>query len=119
MSPLHQGHSIPQHYSCVKGAFSLRFPVAGDKDIHISKAEWNFCCQDGKSATPYSTEHQVPDTCQHLKHGLSAKNPNDNFLTQVIGESTRGGALLDLLLVNKLAGGVEVEGSFGCNPEIV
>ncbi|KAK4829405.1 hypothetical protein QYF61_003886 [Mycteria americana] len=39
MSPLHQGHSIPQRYSCVKGAFSLRFPVAGDKDIQILKAK--------------------------------------------------------------------------------
>lgn len=40
-------------------------------------------------------------------------------MTKVIGESTRAGVLLELLLKSKLAGGVELEGSFGCNPEIV
>lgn len=38
-SPLHQSHSIPQHYSCGKGAFSPRFPVAGDKDIPCLKVK--------------------------------------------------------------------------------
>lgn len=37
--PLHQSHSIPQHYSCAKGALSLRFPVAGDKDIQFLKVK--------------------------------------------------------------------------------
>ena len=50
---------------------------------------------------------------------INCRKCNDSFLTRVIGESARGGALLDLLLVNKLAGGVEAEDSFGCNPEIV
>lgn len=50
-----------------------------------------------------------------LEAWIKCKKSSDNFSRQVIGESTRGGALL----VNKLAGGVEVEGSFGCNPEIV
>lgn len=39
------------------------------------RPKWGFCCQDSKSATLYVREHQVPGTCQHLKHGLSAKNP--------------------------------------------
>lgn len=89
-SLLHQGPSIPQRYSCVKGAFSLRLPVAGVKGIQILKTKWDFCCQDSKSATPYSREHQVPDMCQHLKHGLSAKNPvtisRDRWLVSRLGE---------------------------------
>lgn len=38
-SLLHQGPSIPQRYSCVKGAFSLRLPVAGVKGIQILKTK--------------------------------------------------------------------------------
>lgn len=63
MGPSHQGHSIPQCYRCVKGGISLRFPLAGDKDMQILEAKRGFCCQDSKSATPYSREHWVPDMC--------------------------------------------------------
>ena len=39
----------------------------------------------------------------------------DNFLTQLVGEPTRGGALLDLLFTNRegLVGGVMVGGCLG------
>lgn len=54
-----------------------------------------------------------------LEAWIKCRKANDSFLTQVTGESTTEGVLLDLLLMNKLAGGVEAEGSFGWNPEIV
>ena len=41
----------------------------------------------------------------------------DNFLTQLVSEPTRGGALLDLLPVNReeLVGEVKVGGRLGCS----
>ena len=41
----------------------------------------------------------------------------DNFLTQLVSELTRGGALLDLLLVNReeLVGQVKAGGRLGCS----
>ena len=41
----------------------------------------------------------------------------ENFLTQLVSEPTRGGALLDLLLVNReeLVGEVKVGGHLGCS----
>ena len=41
----------------------------------------------------------------------------DNFLTQLVSETTREGALLDLLLVNReeLVGEVKVGGHLGCS----
>ena len=41
----------------------------------------------------------------------------DNFLTQLVSELTREGALLDLLLVNReeLVGEVKVGGPLGCS----
>lgn len=48
-----------------------------------------------------------------LEAWIKCRKANDSFLTQVTGESTTEGVLLDLLLMNKLAGGVEAEGSFG------
>ncbi|GAB0206940.1 mitochondrial enolase superfamily member 1 [Grus japonensis] len=42
---------------------------------------------------------------------------NDNFLLQVIGEPTRRGAMLDLILTNEegLVGDVKLRGSLGCS----
>ncbi|GAB0205898.1 mitochondrial enolase superfamily member 1 [Grus japonensis] len=64
-----------------------------------------------------------PDICwrdnaaEHKQSRKFLECVDDNFLLQVIEESTRRGAMLDLILTNKegLVGDVKLKGSLGCS----
>lgn len=57
------------------------------------------------------------NTAKNKQSRRLLQNNADNFMTQVIGEPTRRGALLDLVLTNRdgLVGNMKVEGSLGCS----
>ncbi|GAB0190077.1 hypothetical protein GRJ2_001473000 [Grus japonensis] len=57
------------------------------------------------------------NTAEHKQSRKFLECVDDNFLLQVIGEPTRRGAMLDLILTNKesLVGDVKLEGSLGCS----
>ena len=66
-------------------------------------------------------DFNFPDICWKYNTAVSKQSRRflecveDNFLTQLVGEPTRGGALLDLLFMNRegLVGGVMVGGRLG------
>ncbi|KAM9590888.1 uncharacterized protein ACIBXB_005928 isoform 1-T2 [Morphnus guianensis] len=66
-------------------------------------------------------DFNFPDVCWKYNTAVSKQSRRflecveDNFLTQLVGEPTRGGALLDLLFTNRegLVGGVMVGGCLG------
>ncbi|KAM9591475.1 uncharacterized protein ACIBXB_006271 [Morphnus guianensis] len=66
-------------------------------------------------------DFNFPDICWKYNTAVSKQSRRfleyveDNFLTQLVGEPTRGGALLDLLFTNRegLVGGVMVGGRLG------
>ncbi|KAM9590717.1 uncharacterized protein ACIBXB_005842 isoform 1-T1 [Morphnus guianensis] len=66
-------------------------------------------------------DFNFPDVCWKYNTAVSKQSRRflecveDNFLTQLVGEPTRGGALLDLLFTNRegLVGGVMVGGRLG------
>ncbi|GAB0207304.1 hypothetical protein GRJ2_003196000 [Grus japonensis] len=106
---------------CIKTSVTSRPP---GQDEEVDEA---FCRQlevaSQSQALVLMGDFHHPDICwkgntaRHAQSRRFLQSIDDNFLTQVVEESTRRGVVLDLVLTNKegLVGDVKVGGSLGCS----
>ncbi|GAB0208601.1 hypothetical protein GRJ2_003325800 [Grus japonensis] len=99
-------YSPPDQEEEVDEAFYRQLEVASQSQALVLMGDFNHpgICWNSNMA-------------KHAQSRRFLQSIDDNFLTQVVEESTRRGVLLDLVLPNKegLVGDVKVGGSLGCS----